>query len=408
MKYRVFVASTFQDLKSQRQHVIDRLREANLDVVAMEDGTAAPDHPADASVKLLNGCHFCVAIVAFQLGTVASNDPRKRSITQIEIEAAQAKGVPVLLFLLEDTVNNRAIWPPEFNRLSDEAVIRWRSAIAFEKRCKLFVADGFPDPLPAILIQISVWEQRRRRFLQAILAAMLLAGISVLLIAGISSKARELFLIRFLAFHDPVVFHQPFKGDYQIARLLEGSSEIRAANFKETIREAHRSFSMLANNLGSFEDNRHDYEEAASRGVTLRFILTDFSKANRPNWTSFMFATMDDTPPSAPSLLAEENATVGKAFLNYERIHDLIKRFPSNVALRLNDQPLLFTLWVRDPQEVTGEAHLGVNLYGAKANWPAFRVSDVTGGSELHLLADQFERVWAMSRPDSGLTDLSK
>jgi hypothetical protein len=397
MKYRAFIASTHEDLKRQREHVMHKLREANLDVIAMEEWTSAPEHPAVLSAKRIRGCHFCIALVAYQRGTVATNDPDGRSITQIEIAAAYEKKVRVLPFMLSDKSENQDAWPARFNQLNDPLVKTWRDTISTEQTCQFFDANEMPDPLPAITRQIAEWESQRRFWVQRALFGVVSLFLAILILFGFSNGARSWLLGRLYAFHDPSVFRYSINGKHNVARLLEGTSEIRALNFAETIRETRTSFVLFANTFGSFEEHVNDFRDAARRGVKLRFVVTDFSESNRHNWAAFTRATADDVSPTKETLANDEEATVANAKKTREKIRKLQKEFPASVELRLNSQPLFFTLWVRDPDEETGLAHLGIHYYGQKANWPAFRISKKTGAAHLAAMKSQFERIWTNS-----------
>ena len=394
MKYRAFVASTRRDLEQQRTHVIERLRKANLDVIGMEDWTADPDHPAQLSAKNIAGCHFCIAIIGFQRGTLSTLDSRGRSITQIEIDTARAAAVRVLPFVLRNNEQNRLAWPVEFNELADEKVQRWRQEFETETTSEFFDAHEMPDVLPAVMRQITKWHQRQRSRLQRLLAGVITAIGIALLAIGVSAGVRDWLLSRLHAYHDPVVFQYSRDGRLKVARLLEGRSDIQDnTNFREEILATQESFSIFANTFGTYRDYAADFETIVARGARLRVVLTDYAESNRANWEAFNHATENTT--------RGEEETLANAANIREMIHELSQRYPDRVELRLNRRPLLFTLWVRDPSLHSGLAHLGIHYYGQKANWPAFRVSQTTGGSHLAATAAQFQAIWDASAPDS-------
>jgi hypothetical protein len=389
MKYRAFVASTRRDLERQRIHVIDRLRKANLDVIGMEDWTADPDNPAQLSAKNIAGCHFCIAIIGFQRGTISSRDARGRSITQIEIDTARAKGVRILPFVLRNTEQNCRAWPAEFNQLADEKVQRWRSEFETETTSEFFDAHEMPDVLPAVVRQIGKWEQRQRSLLQRLLLGLAAALATMILIVLISAGARDWLLSRLHQFHDPVVFQGSRDGRYKTARLLENRSDIQDnTNLRDEIGAAHNSFVMFSNTVTSFRQYESDFAAAAQRGVHLRFVVTDFSDDNRANWESFQKALED-----SPQNLVETKASAANI---RQLIRALGKSYPKNVEYRLNKKPILYNLWVRDPAREDGMAHIGIHYYGkiGQTYWPAYRVSRRTGGNQLKVLQDQFEVVW--------------
>jgi hypothetical protein len=128
--------------------------------------------------------------------------------------------------------------------------------------------------------------------------------------------------------------------------------------------------------------------------------VTDYADANRANWESFNKATSEKPSISATQLKLAGDVARTTSEITRAKIRNMGREFPGCVELRLNRQSLLYTLWVRDPDDANGLGHLGVHYYGQKAIWPAFRVSRKTGGNHLSVLKDQFERVWAMSVPD--------
>lgn len=387
MKYRAFVSSTFNDLKEKRAYVVERLRKAGVTPVAMEDWPADAEHPAQLSTKRTAGCHFLIALVAFQRGTFAANDPLKRSFTQLEIEAARKHKSKILVFMLADTPQNRQQWPSAFNHLSDEAVVRWRSSLETELTCEFFNANDMPDVLPAITHQITAWEQRARKRLHILFPIFLCLLLAPALAVLISASFRWWVMSKLLMYNDPVVFQHSRDGRYQVSRLLEGRSDIQDnTNFREEISLSRKSFSLFANTFGSFRDYANEFEQIASRGVKLRFIITDFSDSNRANWEEFIRFT--------ENMKNSNEATRADAQNILEMIHNLAKKYPEQVELRLNRKPLYYTLWIRDPESDTALAHLGIHYYGRKSDWPAYRVSRNTGGKQIGILAEQFETLW--------------
>lgn len=395
MKYRVFIASTYLDFKFQRAQIADRLRKADLDVVGMEDWTADPDHPAQLSSKNITGCHFCIALIGFHLGTPSTVDKKGRSITQVEIETAQASGVRVIPFMLRDTTENRKTCPPEFNRLSDNAVKLWRSRFEEELTSGFFDLAETPDVLPAITRQVVKWEQVRRSQLHRVLWGIAVLVISSLLLFSCSKTTRAWLLSHIAAYHDPVAFSHSRNGKYSLARLLNGRSDIQDnTNLREEIGASQKSYSLFANTFGSFRQYQSDYEDAAKRGVSLRFVVTDFSDSNRANWEPFLAAVED-----SPNIVEESLAGAANT---RAMIRSLRQKYPKLVDYKLNRKPILFTLWIRDPESSDGMAHLGLHYYGSTSQdkWPGFRVSQETGEKQLRALNEQFEYIWNNATKD--------
>lgn len=126
MSYKAFVTSTFKDLKRHRARAIQELRKAGFEVDPMEDWPASADEPKEFSTERLEGCHLCVLLVARRRGHVP--DGESLSITQMEVEEARRRGIDVLVFLLDDDVDETQ-WPWE-----EEAVVRaWRGELLEHK-----------------------------------------------------------------------------------------------------------------------------------------------------------------------------------------------------------------------------------------------------------------------------------
>jgi hypothetical protein len=144
--FKAFVSSTYEDLKNHRAHVIKILRRTGVFVDPMEDWTADSDEPKKFSQDRLTDCHFCVLLVSFQRGYVPDNEVN--SIVQMEYQAAIAKGIDILVYLLDE----HASWPKHFNKLnSDPQVRKWRAALEKKHGRELFSSDpSSSDIAPAI------------------------------------------------------------------------------------------------------------------------------------------------------------------------------------------------------------------------------------------------------------------
>ena len=105
---RIYVSSTYGDLKDHREQVYRTLRQLNHDVVAMEDYVATDQRPLAKCLEDVAACDLYVGIFAHRYGYIPEHDnPDGRSITELEYRHAQAKGKPCLVFLLDPA----APWP---------------------------------------------------------------------------------------------------------------------------------------------------------------------------------------------------------------------------------------------------------------------------------------------------------
>lgn len=108
---KVYISSTYQDLVEHRAAVDRTLRRMGHDVIGMEQYIAEGSKPVDRCKSDVRAADAYVIIVAWRFGYVpgfAATPPDSRSITEIELNEAQASGKPVLAFLLDP----EAPWPP--------------------------------------------------------------------------------------------------------------------------------------------------------------------------------------------------------------------------------------------------------------------------------------------------------
>jgi internalin A len=154
MAIKVFVSSTYVDLKEHRQRVIAQLRKAGYQVDPMEDWTSDADEPTRFSLDRLYGCQACVLLVGFRRGFIPTG--QERSITQMEYDHAIDRGIDVLPFLLDDGVTG---WPDLYDdRMKDSQLKAWREDIGQRHGVERFTADpASVDVLPAC----SRWQARQ-------------------------------------------------------------------------------------------------------------------------------------------------------------------------------------------------------------------------------------------------------
>jgi hypothetical protein len=105
---KVYISSTYQDLIEHRAAVDRTLRRMGHDVIGMEQYIAEGSKPVDRCTADVRAADAYVIIVAWRFGYVPGPSPDTRSITEIELGAAQASGKPILAFLLDP----EAPWPP--------------------------------------------------------------------------------------------------------------------------------------------------------------------------------------------------------------------------------------------------------------------------------------------------------
>ncbi len=94
---RVFVSSTFQDLKEYRQAVYIALRRLGHQSVAMEDYVATDQPPLEKSLDDLRNSDVAVFIIAWRYGYIPAG--HQYSMTELELRTAREARIPCLIYL---------------------------------------------------------------------------------------------------------------------------------------------------------------------------------------------------------------------------------------------------------------------------------------------------------------------
>lgn len=179
MSVKVFVSSTFTDLKRHRARAVQQLRNLGLSVHPMEDWPADSREPVEFCPERVRDCGLCVLLVGFRRGWVPDPGGADRSITQMEYEEARRLNIPVLPFLLADDVSD---WPAQFDdRETDPDLPAWRDRLRPRAGAERFHFRTDPVTLdvgPAVGLWRAEQENRERLagYLQGVRAASGLAG----------------------------------------------------------------------------------------------------------------------------------------------------------------------------------------------------------------------------------------
>lgn len=110
-KYQVFVSSTYEDLKAERDQVIKAILEMGHIPVGMEMFSAADEQQWEIIKRQIDQSDYYVVIIAHRYGSVEE----EISYTEKEYDYAVSQGVPVLGFIIDGNV----AWPPD--RMEDKA-----------------------------------------------------------------------------------------------------------------------------------------------------------------------------------------------------------------------------------------------------------------------------------------------
>lgn len=107
-KYQIFVSSTYEDLRDERDQVIKAALEMGHIPVGMEMFSAADEEQWAIITRQIDQSDYYVLVVAHRYG---STTPEGTSYTEKEYDYAISKGIPVLGFVIDDS----APWPKDRN-----------------------------------------------------------------------------------------------------------------------------------------------------------------------------------------------------------------------------------------------------------------------------------------------------
>ena len=101
-KYQVFISSTFADLVDERRKVLDILLMADCIPAGMEAFVATDNEQFEVIKKVIDLCDYYILIIGKRYGSV--NPDTEISYTEMEYDYAKSRGVPVLVFAIDDSV----------------------------------------------------------------------------------------------------------------------------------------------------------------------------------------------------------------------------------------------------------------------------------------------------------------
>lgn len=105
VKYQVFISSTYEDLRAERDQVIKAVLEMGHIPVGMEMFSAADEEQWKIIMRQIDESDYYVVIVAHRYGSVVESV----SYTEKEYDYALSKSVPIIGFIID----NSAAWPAD-------------------------------------------------------------------------------------------------------------------------------------------------------------------------------------------------------------------------------------------------------------------------------------------------------
>src|SRR4051794_4745143 len=96
---RIYISSTYEDLKTYRKAVSDALQRMGHHVIAMETYVASDQRPVDKCLKDVSESDVYIGIFAHRYGFVPPEaNPGRKSITEMELRKALEEQKPCLCF----------------------------------------------------------------------------------------------------------------------------------------------------------------------------------------------------------------------------------------------------------------------------------------------------------------------
>lgn len=97
---KVFISSTYEDLKNHRNLIIENLQKLALEINAMELWFSKPENPLEVCLNNVSSSDIYIGIVAHRYGSV--DKETGKSITELEYEEAKKNGLFSLIFIMEN------------------------------------------------------------------------------------------------------------------------------------------------------------------------------------------------------------------------------------------------------------------------------------------------------------------
>lgn len=148
---KFYISSTFEDLQDIRRAAVDVIRRLGHLVINMGAYSASNLTPIDRSLADIQTCDAYLGIIAWRYGHIP--DGYDVSITELEYEEAQKRGIPRLIFLL----NVDAPWPISRIDRNRESIERFRERLQQERVVSYFNnVDGFTAEVSAAVARLGL------------------------------------------------------------------------------------------------------------------------------------------------------------------------------------------------------------------------------------------------------------
>lgn len=113
--YRVFISSTYEDMKDFRNAASDALTNIQSIPMGMERFTATTQPVIDRCYEEIRQCQFCVSIIGFRYGSLYKDS--NLSYSELEFNEAERLGIPILVFIRKGDIESDKIDIGDLSRL---------------------------------------------------------------------------------------------------------------------------------------------------------------------------------------------------------------------------------------------------------------------------------------------------
>jgi Domain of unknown function (DUF4062) len=96
---KIFISSTYEDLRDHRRAVIDAILQLREQPIAMESFGAHPTEPKSAALTEIADCDALVGIYAYRYGWIPDGDTC--SITEQEFNYARERGISCFCYRVQ-------------------------------------------------------------------------------------------------------------------------------------------------------------------------------------------------------------------------------------------------------------------------------------------------------------------
>jgi tetratricopeptide (TPR) repeat protein len=153
--FRVYVSSTFEDLRGHREQVRLALQRLGMQDVAMETYVAESERPLQRCLADVRSCDLYIGLFAWRYGHVP--DGHTASITELEYREAGRSAKDCLVFLHDEDHP----WPRRHVEMGDggASIERLRAELKRAHQCGTFTT---PESLAwAVSSAVSLWQRGR-------------------------------------------------------------------------------------------------------------------------------------------------------------------------------------------------------------------------------------------------------